>query len=110
MKFGRDFDYHGSRSYSPEAGTSFLDGIIDHVCLLVAWSRQQLETMLRSGIGRSPETMSLIHGNERHFSLLGAIADQRKPRRVADCPFPEGPPRARRPVNDTGGGVQSGRR
>jgi hypothetical protein len=46
--------------------------------------------------------MLLVHGEDRHFSLLGAEYD-RKPRRAAACPFPQGEVRTRRPGQDRSG-------
>ena len=98
MKLGGHMDYHGSRAYAPEP-TATADSWVKRLGgRLAAWSRQKLELLLRPGAEQAAETVWLVHGNERHFSLLGAGSDRKRRRAVAPCPFPEGEARTRRPI------------
>ena len=64
-----------------------------------AWAKQKLEMLLKPGAEQAAETIWLVHGEERHFSVLGADND-RKRRRVAASPWPiaENEVRLRRPI------------
>jgi hypothetical protein len=81
MKWGRQIDYHGSRSYPPDAPA------IGRIGLLLAWLANIVRGKLRK---RARSTISLIDG-EHGYSWLG-VAPARSPRaRSADCPFPTKP-------------------
>lgn len=81
MKWGRERDYHGSRSYESEAPP------VGQLSLLVAWSASIVKGTLRKMLKSvapptSPEI--LVRGGDRRFSLLGGKSYDRP----ADCPFP----------------------
>lgn len=95
MRLGRQMDYHGSRSYAadlPSAATGSWAG------RLAAWTKQKLEFLLRSGADQASETIWLVHGDDRHFSLLGAEYDRRPRRGARPSPFPEVEAQTRRPI------------
>ena len=99
MKLGGHMDYHGSRAYAPEPTSTTADSWVKRLGgRLAARTRQKLELLLRPGADQAAETIWLVHGNERHFSLLGAGRDRKRRRAVAPCPFPEGEARTRRPI------------
>ena len=100
MKLGSHRDYSGSRSYAPDV-PSPADG--SWLSRLAAWARQKLELSLRSGAEQPSEMMWLVHGKDRHFSLLGGEYDRKQHRAAAACPFPQGEMRSRRPVRDRSG-------
>ena len=100
MKLGSHRDYSGSRSYAPDL-PSTSDG--SWLSRLAAWARKKLELSLRSGVEQPSEMMWLVHGKDRHFSLLGAEYDRKPRRAAAPCPFPQGEVRTRRPVRDWSG-------
>jgi len=103
MKLGSHSDYSGSRSYAPDLSSSEEGSWLRRLGgRLAGWARQKLELSLRSGAEQPSEMMLLVHGEDRHFSLLGAEYD-RKPRRAAACPFPQGEVRTRRPGQDRSG-------
>ena len=94
MKLGGQMDYHGSRAYAqdlPSAAGSWANR-------LAAWTKQKLEFLLRPGAEQASETIWLVHGGDRNFSVLGAEYDRKPRRSAAPCPFPEGEPRTRRPI------------
>jgi len=95
MKLGRQIDYHGSRAYAPDRPSSGEDSWLKR---LAAWTKRKLELVLRPGAEQAAETIWLVHGEERHFSLLGAEYDRKPRRAAAPCPFPDAEVRARRPI------------
>ena len=48
---------------------------------------ERLELLLRSGAEQAADTIWLVHGDERHFSVLGSELDE-KPRPAAESPWP----------------------
>jgi hypothetical protein len=85
MKWRRETDYHGSRSY--DSDTVRVPG---RISLALAWLtaivKRRFERLAALG-ARPPERNLLIGQGEHHFSLLGASA--RSPAaRADDCPFP----------------------
>jgi hypothetical protein len=102
MKFSGQTDYHGSRAYAPElpstAGASWVKRL---AVRLAAWAKQAFESSLRPGADQAVETIWLVHGNERHFSILGS--ERYKRPRAAVSPWPEGEVRRRRIADRTAG-------
>lgn len=99
MKLGRQMDYHGSRAYATDRPSSAEGSWLKRLGgRLAAWTKQKLELVLRPGAGQAAETMWLVHGKERHFSLLGVEYDREPRRAVAPCPFPEAEVQLRRPL------------
>jgi hypothetical protein len=99
MKLGGHMDYHGSRVYAPEPASEAEESWIKRLGgRLASWTWQKLQLVLRPGAEQAAETMWLVHGDERHFSLLGAGRDRQRRRAVAPRPFPEGEARTRRPI------------
>ena len=82
MKLGGHMDYHGSRAYAPEPASAAAGSWVKRFGgRLATWMRQKLELVLRPGAEQAAETVWLVHGNERHFSLLGSDrARKRAPR------------------------------
>jgi hypothetical protein len=101
MKLGSHRDYRGSRAYAPDLPSASSESWVTRTAgPLTAWVKHVFEMLLKPGARQAAETMWLVHGEERHFSVLGAEYD-RKPRRVAAlCPFPEAEVRTRRPIRD----------
>jgi hypothetical protein len=85
MRWRRQIDYHGSRTY----GSSVSPDTGGRIKRIAAWcaarAKQQLKTILKFGIAPATEPQRLLPGDRRGFSLLGLPRD--------DCPFPEGPAR-----------------
>ena len=100
MKLGGHMDYHGSRAYAPDLPSSTeRNWIKRRAAELAAWAKQKLELLLKPGAEQAADTVWLVRGTERHFSLLGSDEHGRKRRRAAaPCPFPEGEARTRRPI------------
>ena len=99
MKLGGHMDYHGSRAYAPDLPSVTSESWVKRLAgPFTAWARHALEMLLKPGARQAAETMWLVHGEERHFSVLGA--DDRKRRRVASAPWPvaEDEVRLRRPI------------
>ena len=98
MKLGGHMDYHGSRAYAPDLPSSTERNWTKRLAVrLAAWTKQKLELLLRPGAEQAAETVWLVHGTERNFSVLGS--DRGRMRRApAPCPFPEGQARTRRPI------------
>jgi len=100
MKLGGHMDYSGSRAYAPDlpsvASGSWARRLAGP---FTAWAKYVLEMLLKPGARQAAETMWLVHGEERHFSVLGADHD-RKRRRVDASPWPiaEDEVRLRRPI------------
>lgn len=85
MKWRREIDYHGFRTYDPERVR-----VPGRISLTLAWLaaiiKLRFERLAALG-ARPPERSLLIGEGEHHFSLLGASA--RSPAaRADDCPFP----------------------
>jgi hypothetical protein len=101
MKLGGQMDYHGSRAYAPDL-PSVTAGrwIRRHAGPLAAWATHMFEMLLKPGARQAAETIWLVEGKERHFSLLGSDGHDRTRRRgaTAACPFPESDARTRRPI------------
>ena len=107
MKLGGQMDYHGSRAYAPDLPSVTSESWVKRLAgPFTAWAKHMLEMLLKPGARQVAETMWLVHGEERHFSVLGADND-RKRRRVAASPWPiaENEVRLRRrsPVEPTTG-------
>ena len=101
MKLGGHTDYHGSRTYAPDPPTAAAGGWIRrHAGPLSAWATQMFEMLLKPGARQAAETVWLVQGQEKHFSLLGLNGQHEKRRRnaVAACAFPEDEVRIRRPI------------
>jgi len=97
MKLGGQTDYHGYRTYAPEPAFATEGSWAKRLGgRLAAWTKRKLELLLRPGADQAAETIWLVHGEERHFSVLGSEPGAK--RRRAPSPFPEGEPRARRPA------------
>jgi hypothetical protein len=101
MKLGSNMDFHGSRAYAPDLPSTPSESWVKRAAgPLTAWVKHVFGMLLKPGARQAAETMWLVHGEERHFSVLGAQYD-RKPRRAgAPSPFPEGEVRTRRPLRD----------
>src|ERR1051326_7034481 len=99
MKLGNRMDYHGSRAYAPDRPYSEEGSWLRRLGRrLTAWTKKKLDLTLRPSAEQAVETMWLVGGKGRNFSLLGAEYDRRPHRAVAPCPFPEGEVRTRRPI------------
>jgi hypothetical protein len=97
MKLGGQMDYHGSRAYAPEPASATEGSWVKRLGgRLSAWTKQKLELLLRPGAGQAAESVWLVHGEERRFSVLGSERGTKRRRTAAPCPLPEGEPRARR--------------
>jgi hypothetical protein len=85
MKWRREIDYHGSRSYDSDTV-----GVSGRISLTLAWLtaivKRRLQKLAVLG-ARPPERSLLLGEGEHHFSLLGATA-RRSAARADDCPFP----------------------
>ena len=99
MKLGGQMDYHGSRPYASDLTSTERNWIKQRAAGLATWAKRKLELLLRPSAEQAAKTMWLVHGDERHFSLLGS-SELGMNRRRADalCPFPEGEARIRRPI------------
>ena len=76
MKWNRNVDYHGSRSYESESPA------ISQIGLTFAWLVASLKARFRpSGHPRTGDLPAGDHG----FSVLGSAAPLH---RAAECPFP----------------------
>ena len=99
MKLGGQTDYHGSRTYAPEPASTTQGSWAKRLGgRFAAWTKHKLELLLGPGADQAAETIWLVHGEERHFSVLGSELGGKRRRAAAPSPFPEGEPRARRPV------------
>ena len=97
MKLGGHMDYHGSRAYAPDLPSATKGSWVKRlVGGLADWAKHKVELVLRPEPEQAAETIWLVHGEERHFSVLGSEPGAK--RRRAPSPFPEGEPRARRPA------------
>ena len=82
MRWHRERDYHGSRTYSAEEPS------ISQVSLTIAWLFAMLRGKLRKA-GPRPSSTVLLHDGKHSFSLLGANDHAR--RDIAECAFPTKP-------------------
>jgi hypothetical protein len=99
MKLGSHMDYHGSRAYAPDPASATAGSWVKRLAgPLTAWTRHMLEMLLKPGAREAAETVWLVHGDERHFSVLGSDSVGKRRRAIAPCPFPEGEVRVRRPI------------
>ena len=103
MKLGGQMDYHGSRAYAPDLPSATAGSWISRSAgPLAAWATQMFEMLLKPGSRQAAETVWLVQGREKHFSLLGSNDHHEKRRHpaTAACAFPEGELRTRRPIRD----------
>jgi len=99
MKLGGQMDYHGSRAYAPDLPSATKGSWVKRlVGGLADWAKHKVELVLRPEPEQAAETIWLVQGTERHFSVIGSDRDEKRHRAAAPCPFPEGETRARRPV------------
>ncbi len=99
MKLSGQMDYHGSRAYASDLPAATMGSRVRRFGGgLAAWARQKLELLLRPGAEQAAETLWLVHGTERHFSVLGSDLGKKRRRAAAPCLFPEGEARTRRPI------------
>ena len=82
MRWGREVDYHGSRSYGSDDGSEGLSG------LKMAWLIEMVKIKLGTLRRRPAAPATLLNENQRSFSLLGTSSATRP----AECPFPPKPP------------------
>ena len=80
MKWSRPIDYHGSRSYEPDAPT------VGRLSLTFAWVVSIVKEKLRRAAAPSSSSTVLLHGKEHHFSVLGA--KNSRGANDLDCVFP----------------------
>ena len=96
MKLGH-VDYHGFRGYEPDPASATAASLIERLAGgLSAGVKRVIEMFLKLGARETAETVWLVKGDERHFSVLGSTRDDKRPHTVAPCPFPEGQARTRR--------------
>ncbi len=73
MKLGGHMDYHGFRAYASDRPSVTSESWVKRLAgPFTAWARHALEMLLKPGARQAAETMWLVHGEERHFSVLGA--------------------------------------
>ena len=102
MKLGGNMDYQRSRAYAPEVPSTTRGPWLSRLSGgLAAWAKEKLELLLRSGAEQAADTIWLVHGDERYFSVLGAEPDK-KPRPAAASPWPvsDHDLRVHRPTSD----------
>ena len=76
MKLGGQMDYHGSRASAPDPPSVTSESWVKRLAgPFTAWATYMLEMLLKPGARQAAETMWLVHGEERHFSVLGADHD-----------------------------------
>lgn len=98
MKIGGHIDYHGSRTYAPDLPSVVPGRWLKRLAgPLTDWPKHLLEMLLKPGAREAAETVWLVHGDERHFSVLGSDRGEKR-RRAAGSPWPEGKARFRRPL------------
>jgi hypothetical protein len=78
MKWRRELDYHGSRSYVGN------EPPVNMLGLTFAWMANIVRGKLRKLGTRSVSPVVLLHDGQHSFSLLGANSRSD----AADCPFP----------------------
>ena len=84
MKWSRPIDYHGSRSYEPDAPA------VSQVGLMTAWFSAVLRLKWRKFGGRASRSTVLLRNGDRNFSLLGAASNGKaaSPGAKERFPFP----------------------
>ena len=98
MKLGTHTNYHGSRAYAPDLpSVTPVSWLKRHAGPLTAWAEHLLDMLLKPGAREAAETVWLIRGDERHFSVLGSQGRE-KQRRPAESLWPEGEVRHLRPI------------
>ena len=86
MKLGGNMDYHGSRAYAPDVPSSTDGRWLSRLSVgLATWAKKKFELLLRLGAEQTAETIWLVRGEERHFSVLGSEPNK-KPRPAAASP------------------------
>lgn len=78
MKWRREVDYHGSRSYGGS------EPQVNMLGLTLAWLANIVRGKVRKLGVRPGSSRVLLHDGEHSFSLLGANSRSD----AADCPFP----------------------
>jgi hypothetical protein len=105
MKLGGHVDYHGSRAYAPDPPSLASGNWLKRLAApLTASAERLLAMLLKPGAREAAETVWLVRGDEKHFSVLGSDRRENR-RRSAEALWPEGEARfhrpiARRPDND----------
>ena len=81
MKWGRQIDYHGSRSY--ETG----EPAVTQLSLMIAWFIGMMKS-LRKFVSRPPSSTVLLRDGQRNFSILGGSSSGERLERPVECPLP----------------------
>jgi hypothetical protein len=98
MKQGGHMDYHGSRVYAPDPPSLGSGSWLRRLAgPLTAWAEHLLTTLLKPGARDAAETVWLVRGDERHFSVLGSDSGEKR-RRSAEALWPESGARFHRPI------------
>jgi hypothetical protein len=98
MKPGGHTDYHGSRAYAPDPPSLESGGWLRRLAApLTSWVEHLLAALLKPGAREAAETVWLVRGDERHFSVLGSEGGEKR-RRSAEALWPEGEDRFRRAI------------
>lgn len=98
MKLGSHMDYHGSRAYAPDPPSLGSGSWLKRLAgPLTGWAEHLVTTLLKPGAREAAETVWLVRGDERHFSVLGSDGRVKR-RRSAEALWPEGEARFRRPI------------
>ena len=90
MKWHREIDYHGFRSYERESP------VVNRSSLLLGWLAMIARERLRQLFSRPVSSTVLLHDQKRSFSLLG-VSDANLRARERECPFPTTLEAARQP-------------
>jgi hypothetical protein len=78
MSFLKDTNYHGGRAYAGERAWESIEHFHLRTSLTWAWIKLKIEKLLR--LRAAPlRPSSLIHGGEKHFTLLGNRQPARRP-------------------------------
>jgi hypothetical protein len=80
MKWGRDYDYHGSRNYDANAP------LTGRFSLMFHWIANVVHNRTRKLTGRGSPTAFLLFDGKHNFSVLGASAKHRSPGRQVVLP------------------------
>jgi len=90
MKWHRERDYHGSRSYEQDSPAGRRSS------LMLTWIMNVVKEKWRRFAARPMSSTVLLHDGEHSFSLLGAASRRSSRRKDGECPFPtERPSRIR---------------
>ena len=104
MKLGGQIDYHGTRVYASDLPSIESGSWLKRLAgPFTAWAKHALEMLLKPGARQAAETIWLVHGEERHFSVLGSGPGEKR-RRAGRPPWPEGETWSRRPSGRRGDG------